>query len=313
MPRIQQLRYLVAVADTLSFSRAADQCRVTQPTLSMQLKELEGRLNTQLVERTRARVVLTPVGTEIARRARFVLSEIEDIREIARRDDPAALQGTLQMGVLQTVGGYVLSLAMPALRETFPNLRIVVREDRLESLPGKLSDGTHDVLLLPHGPTQPDFSSARLIREPLHLVMPSDHRLARCEVVCPEDLAGETVLVMDRSPRLHDQIASLCAEFGAIEVDDYAGTTLDTLRLMVTTGMGLSLLPALYVRSDVLREKLIVARPLAKRAPLRDLTMVWRSSSPREATYRRLADIIRRCVVPWEQPDTGAPASIPIG
>jgi len=83
MPRIQQLRYLVAVADTLSFSRAADQCRVTQPTLSMQLKELEGRLNTQLVERTRARVVLTPVGAEIARRARFVLAEIEDIREIA--------------------------------------------------------------------------------------------------------------------------------------------------------------------------------------------------------------------------------------
>ncbi len=122
-----KLRYLVAVADTLSFSRAADQCRVTQPTLSMQLKELEGRLNTQLVERTRARVVLTPVGAEIARRARFILAEIEDIREIARRDDPDALQGTLQMGVLQTIGGYVLSLAMPALREAFPQLRIVVR------------------------------------------------------------------------------------------------------------------------------------------------------------------------------------------
>lgn len=311
MPRLQQLRYLVAVADTLSFSRAADQCRVTQPTLSMQLKELEGRLNTQLVERTRARVVLTPVGAEIARRARFILAEIEDIREIARRDDPDALQGTLQMGVLQTIGGYVLSLAMPALREAFPQLRIVVREDRLEHLPGRLSDGTHDVLLLPHAPNQPDFSSALLIREPLHLVMPREHPLATHGIVPPEALAGETVLLMDRTPRLHDQISSLCAEFGAIEADDFAGTTLDTLRLMVTTGMGLSLLPALYVRSDVLRETLIVARPLATRAPVRDLTMVWRTSSPREATYRRLAETIRTCVRPWEQPDGGGPATIP--
>lgn len=311
MPRLQQLRYLVAVADTLSFSRAAELCCVTQPTLSAQLKELEARLNTTLVERTRSRVLMTPVGAEIARRARFVLAEIEDIREIARRDDPAAHQGTLQMGVLQTVGGYVLSLAMPSLRETFPRLRIVVREDRLENLPGKLSNGTHDALLLPHALNHPDFSSALLLREPLHLVMPSDHRLARCERVKPDDLAGETILAMDQSPRLHDQIAALCADTGATLADDFAGTTLDTLRLMVTTGMGLSLLPALYVRSDVLREKLIVARPLARAAPMRELTMVWRTSSPRAVTYQLLAETIARCVTPWGQPGDGEPATIP--
>lgn len=303
MPRIQQLRYLVAIADTLSFSRAAEICHVTQPTLSMQLKEMEERLDTRLVERTRARVILTPVGAEIARRARNILAEVEDIREIARRDDPGALQGTLQMGVVQTVGAYVLSLAMPSLRESFPHLRIFVREDRLENLPRKLSDGAHDVLLLPDDPDRADFTSVRLIREPLHLVLPAEHRLARYETVDPGELAGETVLTMERGHRLHDQIAALCRSVGAIHARDYAGTTLDTLRQMVATGMGITLLPALYVRSDVLREKLVVARPLSSDAPVRDIRMVWRSSSPRQNTYAMLAETIRNCLLPWEQPE----------
>lgn len=302
MPSIQQLRYLVAVADTLSFSRAAETCHVTQPTLSMQLKEMEVRLQTRLVERTRAHVILTPVGEEIARRARNVLAEVDDIREIARLDDPDALQATLQMGVVHTVGAYVLSLAMPSLRKSFPHLRIFVREDRLENLPKKLSDGTHDVLLLPDDPGHADFTSVCLIREPLLLVLPADHRLASRDTVDPKDLAGETVLTMERGHRLHDQIAALCRDVGAIHAADYAGTTLDTLRQMVATGMGVTLLPALYVRSDVLREKLVVARPLSSKAPFRDLMMVWRSSSPRHKTYMLLAEIIRKCVLPWELP-----------
>lgn len=304
MPRIQQLRYLVAVADTLNFSRAAQMCHVTQPTLSMQLKELEGRLETRLVERSRARVILTPTGAEIARRARGILAEIEDIREIARRDDPGALQAKLQMGVVQTVGAYVLSLAMPSLRKSFPNLRIFVREDGLENLPKQLLDGTHDVLLLPDEPDRPDLVSVRLIREPLHLVLPADHRLASRNTVRPEELAGETILTMERGHRLHDQIARLCNAVGAVHARDYAGTTLDTLRQMVATGMGITLLPALYVRSDVLREKLVVARPLSANAPVRDIMMVWRASSPREGTYALLAETIRKCLAPWGLPET---------
>lgn len=296
---MQQLRYLVALADTLSFSRAAAVCHVTQPTLSLQLKELESRLEARLVERTRARVIMTPVGTEIAKRARRVLAELDDIRDVARLEERSALHGTLQMGVVQTVGAYVLSVAMPSLRKSYPDLRIFVREDRLEILPQKLSDGTHDLLLLPEAVTHPDFASVTLIREPLQLVMPADHRLAQLEAVAPEDMRGETILVMERGRRLHDQIAALCNEFGATQAQDYAGTTLDTLRLMVTTGMGLSLLPALYVRSDVLREKLIVARPLLQRAPIREVTMAWRNSSPRSDAYRRLGTTIADCLVPW--------------
>lgn len=301
MPTLQQLRYLVAVADTLSFSRAAQACHVTQPTLSLQLKELEGRLKARLVERTRARVLLTPAGIEIAHRARRVLADVDDIKEVGRRDEQGGLKGTLQMGVVQTVGAYVLSVAMPSLRACYPDMRIFVREDRLENLPSKLSDGTHDLLLLPEAINHPDFASIPLIREPLQLVMPTDHRLAQQAVIDPEAIAGETILVMERGHRLHDEIAALCNDFGAVQAQDYAGTTLDTLRLMVTTGMGLSLLPALYVRSDVLREKLIVARPLSRRAPVRKVTMAWRSSSPRSDAYHRLAATIAETLLPWAE------------
>lgn len=301
MPSVQQLRYLVAVADTLSFSRAAEGCHVTQPTLSMQVKELESRLGVQLVERTRSRVLLTPVGTEIARRARNILAEIGDIREAARNDGACGLQGRLNLGVVQTVGAYVLSLAMPDLRQEFPHLRILVREDRPGNLIEKLSDGTHDALLLPDAPAHRDFATVRLIREPLHLVLPSEHRLARFERIDPADLAGETILSMESGHRLHDQIMRLCHDTGAHHANDYAGTTLDTLRQMVAAGMGISLLPALYVRSDVLREKLVVARPLSSGAPMRDITMAWRSSSPRSAFHQSLAENIRRCLASWEQ------------
>lgn len=303
MPRLQQLRYLVAIADTLSFSRAAEACAVTQPTLSMQLKELENNLGATLVERTRTRVLMTPVGSEVVRRARDILAGVEDIREIARGGDGPALDGSLRMGVVQTVGAYVLSLAMPTLRRSYPGLRVLVREDRIENLPAKLSDGTHDVLLMPQPLEQHDFTSVCLMREPLYLVLPADHRLAACETIDPASLAGETVLTMERGHRLHDQIATLCQEVGANHASDYAGTTLDTLRLMVSTGMGITLLPALYVRSDVLREKLVVARPLASRAPVRDTSMVWRNASPRAARFERLADAIRSSLKPWGLPD----------
>lgn len=300
MASLQQFRYLVAVAEHQNFSRAAEACYVTQPTLSMQLKELEVQLGAVLVERTRARVFLTPVGSEIVRRARNVLAEVEDIREVARREEADVPRGTLRLGVVQTVGGYVLSLAMPEIREKYPDLRVVVREDRLENLPGKLSDGAHDILLLPQTLNDPEFASVLLMREPLHLVMPADHRLAQKDSVDPAELKGETILSMERGHRIHAHIANLCANVGAIHATDYAGTTLDTLRLMVTCGMGLSLLPALYVRSDVLRDKLIVARPLASKAPVRDITMVWRHSSPRQKMYALIAETISNSLIPWK-------------
>lgn len=300
MPTLQQLRYLSAIAETLSFSRAAEMCHVTQPTLSIQLKELEARLGAKLVERTRTRVLLTPVGAEIARRARLIAAEIEDIRDIARHEDPHAMQSLLRMGVVHTVGAYVLSIAMPTLRRAFRDTRIHVREDSSAGLQMQLAGGQHDVILLPDLPARDDFESRVLVTEPLHLVVPQDHPLAVRASVRPEDLAGETILTMERREGPTDDIARLCRDAGAVQATDFIGTTLDTLRQMVAAGMGISLLPALYVRSEVMREELVVAIPFAGPAPTRRICMSWRRSSQRADTYVDFARTIGACLAPWD-------------
>lgn len=302
MPSLQQLRYLVALADTLNFSRAAERMSVTQPTLSMQIRELEDRLGASLVERNRARVILTPTGADVAQRARQVLVQVDDIRQAAALGQAGDLQGTLKIGAVHTIGAYLLSVAMPALRRTYPALRLYVREDHPESLPRQLAEGSHDLLFLPDHPDQPGITAMRLLREPLHVVLPADHRLARHDSIAPEDLSGETLLAMQRGHRLHDQIAALCYETGAALSRDYEGTSLDMLRQMVATGMGITLLPALYVRSEVLRENLVVARPLKGAAPARDVMMAWRSGTPRAAQYARLAALIAATVAEFGLP-----------
>lgn len=300
MPSLQQLRYLAALADTLNFSRAAEICHVTQPTLSLQLKELEAKLGAVLVERTRARVLLTPTGTEIAARARAVLASVEDIREVARRDRPEAGAEVLRLGVVQTVGAYVLSVAMPDLRARLPQIRVKVREDRRDALLRQLSEGQHDAVLLSEEVDLPGVICAPLLVEPLQLVMPADHPLAGKARIAPEDLAGETVLTMERGHRLQDQILKLCQRVGAIHAVDYEGSTLDTLRQMVAIGMGVTLLPALYVRSEVLREQLVVARPLSEGAPVRQITMLWRESAPRRDRFAEIAAQLRESLAPWD-------------
>ena len=302
MPTLQQLRYLVRVADTLSFSRAAEMCHVSQPTLSMQIKELEGKLGARLIERTRARVLMTPVGEDVARRARTILAEIADLRDIAARPDPALPAGLMQMGVEQTVGAYVLSLAIPALRGAFGDLRLHVREDRPEGLLQALSAGAHDLVLLPAPLSAKAGSGLRqmpLLREPMHVVVPVDHPLAVKARIAPADLRGEVVLSMDNAEGAGSQTAMLCARVGAIHRTDYAGTSLDTLRQMVATGMGISLLPALYIRSEVAREQAVVARPFTEAAPWRDITLVWRDSAPRAAAYARLGEMLVGLLAPW--------------
>lgn len=299
MPTLQQLRYLVAVADTLHFGRAADRLNVTQPTLSMQIKELEAKLGQSLLERNRARVLLTPMGAEVAKRARAVLRDVDEIRQIARSGEAEGVGGTLRLGVVHTVGAYLLSVVMPDLRVRLPDLHFHVREGRAEELFDGLAEGQHDLLALSETSHRQGFEAMRILREPWHVVLPADHRLAAHACIDPTDLAGETVLMAERGPRMADRIAGLCRETGARLSRDFEGNSLDTLRQMVATGMGITFLPALYVRSEVTREQLVVARPLESRAPERDLLLIWRAGTPRAASYRELAVLMGRALAPY--------------
>ncbi len=291
MPSLQQLRYLVAIADMLHFRRAAEAVNVTQPTLSAQLRDLELRLGVQLVERTRARVVMTPVGTEIAARARRVLAEVGAIRELAHgAQRPFA--GTIRVGVVQTLGPYLLPLVIPDLHEGLPDLRLYLREGLADALIRRLEEGTIDLLFCPLPLVRADLVTVPLFREPLMVVLPRDHPLAAAGTVPRAALRGQTILTLEPGHRLYEQVCALADELEAAVSRDYEGTSLDTLRQMVAMGLGLSLLPALYVRSEVARETLVVARPFAGAPPSRVIGMVWRKESARDAEFRDLSQIV---------------------
>ncbi|SFI97336.1 hydrogen peroxide-inducible genes activator [Jannaschia pohangensis] len=292
MPTLQQFRYLVAVADTLHFRRAAESVHVTQPTLSAQLRELEGKLGVQLVERSRSGVTLTPVGAQVVARARVVLRDVADIAAVARGGaDP--LGGTIRVGIVGSLGGYFLPLIIPDLHSKFPKLKFYVREGTASDLLGRLRDGSLDALFFPVPLEAPDLHVEPLFHEPLLAVLPADHPLCTHEVLPRNALRGETVMTLEAGHRLHDTVAALAEETGALLSLDYAGTSLDTLRQMVATGLGLSILPALYVRSEVAREALVVARPLSDPAPGRDIGMIWRRTAGPGDAYSELAHAIR--------------------
>jgi len=294
MPTLQQFRYLVALADTAHFGRAAERCHVSQPTLSGQLKELERRLSAPLVERDRrAQVILTPIGRAVVARARRVLRDVEDIKDLARRGGPDPA-GTIRLGTLPTLGAYFLSLVVPDLHRSFPDLKLFVREGTAETLLASLDDGQLDALLFPLPVRAGHLDATPLVREPLVIVVPADHPFAGLDAVPRERLAGETVLALEPGHRLHAQVQAICDDVGAQLSHDFEGTSLDTLRLMVGMGMGLAFMPVLYVRSEALKDPAVAVVPLAGEPPERRVGLVWRRQSARREAFLTLAAAIRR-------------------
>jgi LysR family hydrogen peroxide-inducible transcriptional activator len=292
MPTLQQFKYLVAVADTLHFRRAAERSHVTQPTLSGQLRELEHKLGVQLVERSRSRVIMTPVGVEIAARARAILRDVSEVVEIAKRGQNP-LGGTIRVGVVQSLGSYLLPLIVPDLHASHPDLKLYVREGLASDLLSRIDEGALDILFFPLPVVGSELATARLFREPLLAVTAIDHPLAAKSVIAREDMTDQTILTLEPGHRLHGQVRQICEDTGAKLSLDYEGTSLDTIRQMVAMGMGISLLPALYVRSEVSENSLVTARPLASPVPFRSIGIVWRRQAARSAAYEELARILR--------------------
>jgi LysR family hydrogen peroxide-inducible transcriptional activator len=293
MPSLQQLRYLALLSETLHFRRAAERAHVTQPTLSAQLSALEEKLGVQLVERSRSRVVMTAEGEEIAARARRILAEVDEIVEIARRGGKG-LGGTIRVGLVQSLGSYFLPLVIPDLHAGYPDLRLYVREGLAADLMGRLEEGALDLIFMPLPVSGAEMAVARLFREPLLAVAANDHPIAALHRVPRERLAGERILTLETGHRLHDQVRRICEETGAEISLDYGATSLDTIRQMVAMGLGISLLPALYVRSEVRPNQLVTARPLEGPQPFRAVGMAWRARAARSDEYRELAQVIRR-------------------
>ena len=290
---LRQLRYLVALEDTQHFREAAETCGISQPSLSVQIKTLEDALGLTLVERGRGAVRLTLAGREVSRRAREILDAGKGILDLSVTLK-SGLGGTIRLGTSATLGPYLMPHVVGDLHRTHPDLRLYIREAAPRVLLRELQDGLHDLILtqLPvHGAT---LSVARLFREPLTVALPADHPLRDRESLENADLADQTVLSLSPAYALHDQIAALCAETGALLSRDYEGTSLDALRQMVAMGMGLTFLPALYVRSEIEGRAIDVAvRPFRGRRFARSVGLVWRASSGAGPAYDRLGQAIR--------------------
>jgi len=290
---LRDLEYLVAIADHLHFGRAAEASFVSQPTLSTQLRKLETELGVTLVERSRSGVMLTPAGEAVVERARAVLRETSDIRDIARHAaDPEA--ASIRMGLFPTLGPYLLPHVVPAVREQFPKLELLLVEEKTEIVLHRLADGALDVgvLALP-------IHDAKLHIEPLFtedflLAVPRSHPLADHDG--PVDLAtiaGEQVLLLEEGHCLRDQALSVCRIAGAGERSGFRATSLETLRQMVAAGVGMTLLPELAVRPPVPESPDIALLRFSEPVPSRRIAMTWRRSSTYGDLLTRLAGVFR--------------------
>lgn len=285
---LRDLDYLVTLADTLHFGRAADACAVSQPTLSTQIKKLEEELGVQVFERSPRKLMLTDVGGEIVDRARLVLRDVEQIREAARRTrDPEA--GTLRVGVFPTLGPYLLPHVIPRIHERYPNLELLLSEEKTEDLISLLKQGRIDAALLALPVDDPTLSVTELFDEPFVLAMPKNHPLAAKKRLEVSDLSEHTVLLLEDGHCLREQALEVCHLAGASEKREFRGTSLETLRQMVGAEVGMTLLPALAVKPPVAMLDTVALRPFAAPSPQRRIGLVYRSSSALAPFLEKLA------------------------
>ena len=278
--KLKDLRYLVAVADTRHFGRAAERSFVSQPTLSAQLKKLEDYLGVQLIERAPKRVQLTAAGEEIVERARRILEASEEIVELARgHRDPLA--GRLRLALLPTIGPYLLPNVAGKLRKQMPRLELMLYEYQTDPMLEKLHSGEIDVGILALPVQMDGLDSQELYQEPFTVAMPANHRLAQRSSIRVSDLEHETLLLLEDGHCLRDQALDICSGTGMHEKQDFRATSLETLRQMVASGVGITLLPELAGRGAYGQARSVAIRPFVKPVPTRTIGAVWRKSSAR--------------------------------
>lgn len=287
---IRQLQYVVAVADTLGFRRAAERCHVSQPTLSAQIREVEGVLGVQLFERDRRRVVVTRAGEALVRRARKVLVDVDDLLSEAKRArDPFV--GTLRLGVIPTIAPYFLPEITEGVAAKYPKLRLVFREEKTSDVMREIGEAELDAGLVALEADIGECASAVVTKDPFVLALPKGHPLAKKSKIALSDLDDLSLLLLDDGHCFRDQALAACSKTGVREAA-FRATSLATLSQMVSAGAGVTLLPKLAVDVENRRGQLII-RTLAPPVPSRTIALVWRKSSALGAPLTELAQTMR--------------------
>jgi len=291
---LRDLEYLAAVAHHRHFGRAAEACFVSQPTLSTQLRKLEQELGVELVERSPRQITLTGAGTQIVERARIILSETANIREIARQfSDPES--GTLRIGLFPTLAPYPLPHVVPSVRARFPDLELLLIEEKTEDLLERLRRGDLDVCVLALPIDDDHLHQEYLFSEDFVLAVPASHPLAGTPEPAPVSvIADESLLLLEDGHCLRDQALEVCRLTGAAERNGFRATSLETLRQMVIAGVGVTLLPRLAVTTPVAQPPEIRLLRFAEPVPRRHIGMFWRKTSGFRDFLPQLAEMFRR-------------------
>jgi LysR family hydrogen peroxide-inducible transcriptional activator len=291
-PSHRQLEYLIALGEAGHFGEAARRCNVSQPTLSVQVALLEKQFGVTLIERMPGQVTPTPVGAEIIRAAKVILSGLDEMRALAI-SSRGNLGGAIRLGVAPSFGPYFLPYLLPRLHIQHPALKLYIREDRPRQLEKAVLQGETDCGVGPV-PAQPDLVAEVICRERIYLGVPRNHPLAEHRSVPMAALEGMRLLTLGPGHRLLDDVRKLAEMSGAILAEDYEGSSLDAIRQMVSIEMGLSLFPELYVRSEFAKDENIRLLTIVDWQGTRDIAFFWRRSSARGSHFQALADLGRQ-------------------
>lgn len=286
LPTLKQLRHLVALADHRHFGKAATACHVTQSTLSASIKELEDTLQAPLVDRTRRTVVLTPVGEETVRRARQLIDGAEDLARTAHAS-AEPLSGTLRMGVIPTIGPFLLPRLLGRLRRKYPRLRLYLREDLSDRLIEQLEDGKLDLVLMALPYDVGNIETETLFADPFSFCCRKDQPAADAAMIAPEQLRKENLLLLQDGHCLRQHALSACHLRSRPQVDPFEATSLHTIVQMVDNGLGATLLPRLAIDAGITKGTSLACIPLKGNAA-REIGLAWRRGTARREEFRLL-------------------------
>jgi LysR family hydrogen peroxide-inducible transcriptional activator len=297
---LTELRYIIAVAQWRHFGRAANACFVSQPTLSVAVRKLEEKLNIVLFERGPGDVTITPVGQQVIAQAQRVLEEVEVISQIAVQGQDQ-LSGVLKLGVIYTIGPYLLPQLIPLLHQRAPQMPLQIEENYTAVLDDRLKQGQLDIIILSFPYEEPGVTTAALYKEPFVVVMPKGHHLEQSHAIQPHQLAQENLLLLGSGHCFRDQVLQACPECNqpGISSDNlqksFAGSSLETIRLMVATGIGVTVLPQTSVNSHPYMADLLSTRPFVEPLPKRTVGLAWRKRFARPTAVQVLAEAVRAC------------------
>jgi LysR family hydrogen peroxide-inducible transcriptional activator len=292
MITLRQLRYLQALAQHRHFGRAAEACAVTQPALSMQIRELEQELGVELVERRPGQVAFTEIGAEVARRAERLLAAERDLVDLARHRG-RLLTGRLQFGVIPTLAPYVLPKVLPSLQRRYPDLRLELRETQTRLLMDELAGGSLDLVMLALPlDDESEFETLRLFDDPFLLAVPAaDDSCAPNALVTPDGIDHKRLILLEEGHCLRNQALAYCSDVRRDAALGLGATSLATVMQMVASGFGITLLPRVAVEVEVRDERIKLLR-FAAPEPGRTVGLAWRRTSPRKADFVALGQLI---------------------